>query len=241
MAASTSWDYFSDYYIENDLYLKGDDDGEVRRGKGGNCCRKPWCVFVFCFLFFLSHLFFFCFVLFCFFQDGKDVLVRPPVMSPPPVLNLWNLYGVNVKTEIAYYYKETDHGLHLDERADNFKFVFFSNLVDYSHYLPSCSHFISSHYQPPTTNHQPPTTNHQPPTTNHQPPTTNSMKKVKDNPSGFAVSGGIAYEHSTTFQRTIRAHKSGDGTVPFFSLSQPSAWRYVGRQWEGEKVFFFLI
>ena len=59
-------------------------------------------------------------------QDGKEeVLVRPPVMSPPPVLNLWNLYGINVKTEIAYYYKETDHGLHLDERADSFKFVFF--------------------------------------------------------------------------------------------------------------------
>ena len=65
-----------------------------------------------------------------------------------------------------------------------------------------------------------------------------SMKKVKDNPSGFAVSGGIAYEHNTTFQRTIRAHKCGDGTVPFFSLSQPSAWRFVSYILKGEAAAF---
>eukprot|EP00009_Paramoeba_aestuarina_P000165 CAMPEP_0201510756 /NCGR_PEP_ID=MMETSP0161_2-20130828/3327_1 /ASSEMBLY_ACC=CAM_ASM_000251 /TAXON_ID=180227 /ORGANISM="Neoparamoeba aestuarina, Strain SoJaBio B1-5/56/2" /LENGTH=316 /DNA_ID=CAMNT_0047905985 /DNA_START=416 /DNA_END=1367 /DNA_ORIENTATION=+ len=134
ISAETAWNFFSEFYQGDQLYLKveGEDAG----------------------------------------QDGSEVLIRPPVMSPPPVLNLWNFYGINVKTEIGYYYKETDHGLHLDNNADSF-----------------------------------------------------SMKKVKDNPSGFAVSGGVAYEHSSCFQRTIRAHKCGDGTVPFFSLSQPSAWR----------------
>ena len=36
MAASTSWDYFSDHYIDNDLYLKGDSEVSGGRKKEEN-------------------------------------------------------------------------------------------------------------------------------------------------------------------------------------------------------------
>tara|TARA_R110002050_G_scaffold236758_1_gene372634 strand:+ start:1260 stop:1526 length:267 start_codon:yes stop_codon:yes gene_type:complete len=49
----------------------------------------------------------------------------PPVLAPPPVRNLWCIYGVNLDTEVSYYYKASARGekkgklrLLLDTSAD---------------------------------------------------------------------------------------------------------------------------
>ena len=47
----------------------------------------------------------------------------------------------------------------------------------------------------------------------------------KTNPTGFMIDGGIGYETSDTFQTISRSYCSGDGTVPYCSLS-------YGRKWE---------
>eukprot|EP00339_Tiarina_fusa_P000587 CAMPEP_0117006666 /NCGR_PEP_ID=MMETSP0472-20121206/6813_1 /TAXON_ID=693140 ORGANISM="Tiarina fusus, Strain LIS" /NCGR_SAMPLE_ID=MMETSP0472 /ASSEMBLY_ACC=CAM_ASM_000603 /LENGTH=969 /DNA_ID=CAMNT_0004708197 /DNA_START=770 /DNA_END=3679 /DNA_ORIENTATION=- len=47
----------------------------------------------------------------------------PPVLQPPPVENMWNLYGINMKTEVSYYFKKhrSIPGRYvLDSSADKF-------------------------------------------------------------------------------------------------------------------------
>jgi len=56
-----------------------------------------------------------------------------------------------------------------------------------------------------------------------------SEKKVAGiNPLGLSIDGGIVKETPSTFQSTTRTHRSGDGTVPYCSLSYPRAWAKPG-------------
>ena len=44
------------------------------------------------------------------------------------------------------------------------------------------------------------------------------------NPRGLLIQGGTSFETSTTFQPTLKEWKSGDGTVPYCSLSYAETW-----------------
>ena len=52
----------------------------------------------------------------CFLKkpEGEEL---PPVLEIPPVANLWCIYGINLKTEISYYYNSHDSHYHLDSNA----------------------------------------------------------------------------------------------------------------------------
>jgi len=45
---------------------------------------------------------------------------RPPVLAPPPINRAWVVYGINVDTEVSYYFKEdaAQGRLQLDAKAD---------------------------------------------------------------------------------------------------------------------------
>lgn len=45
------------------------------------------------------------------------------------------------------------------------------------------------------------------------------------NPRGLRIVGGIGFETPQTFQANVRANKSGDGTVPYCSLSYAFKWQ----------------
>jgi len=47
-------------------------------------------------------------------KEGEEL---PPVLDIPPVANLWCIYGINLKTEIAYYYNSHNGHYHLDSSA----------------------------------------------------------------------------------------------------------------------------
>eukprot|EP00009_Paramoeba_aestuarina_P010426 CAMPEP_0201535998 /NCGR_PEP_ID=MMETSP0161_2-20130828/60674_1 /ASSEMBLY_ACC=CAM_ASM_000251 /TAXON_ID=180227 /ORGANISM="Neoparamoeba aestuarina, Strain SoJaBio B1-5/56/2" /LENGTH=109 /DNA_ID=CAMNT_0047941459 /DNA_START=360 /DNA_END=685 /DNA_ORIENTATION=- len=54
------------------------------------------------------------------------------------------------------------------------------------------------------------------------------------NPRGLVIQEGIAYETPETFQHSTKEHKSGDGTVPYCSLS------YAERVWS-DSVHVYAI
>ena len=39
---------------------------------------------------------------------SSQTIMRPPAMEPPPVKNLWCIYGVNCKTEVSFYFKTSE-------------------------------------------------------------------------------------------------------------------------------------
>jgi len=100
----------------------------------------------------------------------------PKVLAPPPVRHLWVIYGINLNTEVSFFYKQTATDktrLILDQSADRYS----------------------------------------------------GKKLALLNPRGLLIAGGIAFETKETYQPTIRASKSGDGTVPYCSLSLASIWK----------------
>ena len=104
----------------------------------------------------------------------------PPILEPPPVENLWSLYGINLPTEVSYYFKphKTDESRYvLDPDSDVFS----------------------------------------------------NQKIGRINPRGLSIVGGIGYETKDTFQASARVNKSGDGTVPYCSLSYATYWEQLAK------------
>ena len=52
----------------------------------------------------------------CFLKKPEDSDL-PGVLEVPPVQNLWCIYGIDLKTEIAYYYEDTGSKFKLDSKA----------------------------------------------------------------------------------------------------------------------------
>ncbi len=103
----------------------------------------------------------------------------PAVLAPPPIQRLWCVYGVNLNTEVSYYYKATSRGLVLDISADRY-----------------------------------------------------SRRKMSTiNPCGLYISGGIGFETRDTHQPLSKQTISGDGTVPYCSLSFPLLWRQDAKKY----------
>ena len=97
----------------------------------------------------------------------------PPILDIPKINKIWCIYGVNLDTEISYYFREDkDNTLILDASADK---------------------------------------------------TYNSTERK--------VLGGIAYETKDTPQPTINYKAcSGDGTVPYSSLTFPLYWQQLAKE-----------
>lgn len=95
-----------------------------------------------------------------------------PILEPPPVDNLWSIYGTGLDTEVSYYYKVTSFG----------EFTFDSNMDKFSEKISSI------------------------------------------NPTGMKIKDGVAYETSSTIQKD-NVPNSGDGTVPYVSLSYANIWK----------------
>ena len=61
--------------------------------------------------------------------DPLSTSQLPSVMEPPPVRNLWVITGVNLNTEVSYFYRGTASGagdkaksrLILDPKADKYR------------------------------------------------------------------------------------------------------------------------
>ena len=136
-----------------------------------------------------------------------------PVISPPPIKNLWVVCGVNLNTEVSYYYKSNNHNgkefLTLDPSADRYSnkklalvnprglfvaggnFIYLSCITFIYHSESLLCHFSSS---------------------------------INWSYLLFFFLG-VAYETKHTYQPTIRRPKSGDGTVPYSSMNHASTWR----------------
>ena len=54
------------------------------------------------------------------FLSKRDDDECPSVFQRPPVNRLWCVYGVNLPTEVSYYFKASSRGLHLDASADKY-------------------------------------------------------------------------------------------------------------------------
>eukprot|EP00211_Chloroparvula_japonica_P000658 CAMPEP_0119157688 /NCGR_PEP_ID=MMETSP1310-20130426/52882_1 /TAXON_ID=464262 /ORGANISM="Genus nov. species nov., Strain RCC2339" /LENGTH=1683 /DNA_ID=CAMNT_0007150307 /DNA_START=39 /DNA_END=5090 /DNA_ORIENTATION=+ len=105
------------------------------------------------------------------------------ILQPPPVSKLWVIMGVNLPTEVSYFYKVDKRGkekerLVLDPGADKLS----------------------------------------------------NKKDGKLNPRGLQISGGMAFETKSTYQPTVRANKSGDGTVPYCSLNYAQKWKEMAAE-----------
>mmetsp|Transcript_19419 Transcript_19419/g.54554 ORF Transcript_19419/g.54554 Transcript_19419/m.54554 type:complete len:1295 (+) Transcript_19419:74-3958(+) len=116
-----------------------------------------------------------------YFLKKNEARGDAPVFLPPPVKNLWTIIGVNLNTEVSYYFKKEKHDkIVLDQSAERYS----------------------------------------------------GKKHGVVNPRGLTISGGIAFETKHTFQPTIGAPKSGDGTVPFCSLNYPMHWAEIVKREE---------
>jgi len=105
-------------------------------------------------------------------NNSEDKITDIPILQPPPVENLWSIYGTGLDTEVSYYYKVSPSGeFEFDFRADQ-----------------------------------------------------HSRKKTDVNPAGLKLKEGIGYETVNTIQRDDIPN-SGDGTVPYASLSFANHWK----------------
>jgi len=57
-----------------------------------------------------------------------------------------------------------------------------------------------------------------------------SKKVTQSNPSGLTIKGGIGFETKTTPQRVGGLCASGDGTVPYASLTYPKIWTQMAKE-----------
>lgn len=164
------------------------------------------------------------------YLDGQvqPIKMIPPALKPPPVKKLRCIYGVNMNTEIQYFFKKNSKENFLIRSLDDVSDIISDefdqhNEASHKHMMMSTSDLESSKSE---TSPSSPDNNvkHKKPLRLHLDGDAEKFFRHNQKSLDLLFKDGIVYETASTFQPSCGKKISGDGTVPYASLNYCSSW-----------------